>query len=149
MTHQTPYPQGLTQEDESHLKVLSIFHFVAGVLTGLVSLFPIIHLVVGLAMMGGVFVDGSFLPGAFFGIFFVVIALMFIVGGLALAAGMILTGFYLQQHRKHTFCTVVAGIECIIVPLGTVLGVFTIIVLMRENVKAAFGQAPGFDSRIH
>jgi hypothetical protein len=32
-----------------------------------------------------------------------------------------------------------AGIECIFMPVGTVLGVFTIIVLMRDSVKELFG----------
>jgi hypothetical protein len=33
---------------------------------------------------------------------------------------------------------VMAGVECIFAPFGTVLGVFTIIVLMRESVKQLF-----------
>ena len=32
-----------------------------------------------------------------------------------------------------------AGIECMFTPFGTVLGVFTIIVLMRPEVKTMFG----------
>jgi len=41
------------------------------------------------------------------------------------------------------FCLIVAGIICIFMPLGTILGVFTIIVLVRPSVKAMFeGQAP-------
>jgi hypothetical protein len=35
----------------------------------------------------------------------------------------------------------IAGIECIFIPFGTVLGVFTIIVLMRPTVKELFGVA--------
>jgi hypothetical protein len=35
-------------------------------------------------------------------------------------------------------CFVVAAIECIFMPFGTVLGVFTIIVLSRPSVKALF-----------
>jgi hypothetical protein len=31
-----------------------------------------------------------------------------------------------------------AGVECLFMPFGTVLGVFTIIVLMRESVKQVF-----------
>ena len=34
-----------------------------------------------------------------------------------------------------------AGLECIFMPFGTVLGVFTIIVLMRDTVKELFGRA--------
>jgi hypothetical protein len=33
---------------------------------------------------------------------------------------------------------VVAGIECIVMPFGTVLGVFTLVVLSRESVKTLF-----------
>ena len=38
-----------------------------------------------------------------------------------------------------------AGIECIFMPFGTVLGVFTIIVLMRPSMKELFD--PGDDKR--
>ena len=37
------------------------------------------------------------------------------------------------------FCLVVAGIECLLIPLGTVLGVFTILVLLRPGTKTLFG----------
>jgi hypothetical protein len=33
-----------------------------------------------------------------------------------------------------------AGINCIFIPIGTVLGVFTIIVLTRDSVKELFGE---------
>lgn len=36
------------------------------------------------------------------------------------------------------YCLVMAGIECMFMPFGTVLGVFTIIVLMRESVQKLF-----------
>jgi hypothetical protein len=34
-----------------------------------------------------------------------------------------------------------AAIACLFMPLGTILGVFTIIVLIRPNVKALFEQS--------
>jgi hypothetical protein len=33
-----------------------------------------------------------------------------------------------------------AGVECLFMPVGTVLGVFTIIVLVRDSVKELFGR---------
>jgi hypothetical protein len=43
----------------------------------------------------------------------------------------------------YIFCLVIAAVECIFMPFGTVLGVFTIIVLQRPTVKAMFrGQSP-------
>ncbi len=46
------------------------------------------------------------------------------------------------------FCLIVAGIECLLMPYGTVLGVFTIMVLMRESVKERFGANPAGAGRV-
>jgi hypothetical protein len=59
------------------------------------------------------------------------------VGGSVVAAG-----YFLSLRKYYTFCLVMAGIECLFMPVGTVLGVFTIIVLMRPTVKAMFEIAP-------
>ncbi len=37
------------------------------------------------------------------------------------------------------FCLVMGGVECILVPFGTVLDVFTIVTLTRRAVKKLFG----------
>ena len=36
------------------------------------------------------------------------------------------------------YCLVVAAIECLFIPFGTVLGVFTIVVLNRSSVRSLF-----------
>ncbi len=51
---------------------------------------------------------------------------------------MLLAGRKLARRRSWTFCLVVASIECLFMPYGTVLGVFTIIVLLRPTVKELF-----------
>ena len=38
-------------QDEEHLNLLSIFHYVAGGLAGLFAFFPIFHLIFGLTIM--------------------------------------------------------------------------------------------------
>ena len=44
-----------------------------------------------------------------------------------------------ESRRKHyTFCFVMACVECLSVPFGTMLGVFTILVLNRASVKELF-----------
>ena len=42
----------MTQDDE-HLRLLSIFHYVLAGLAGVFGLFPIIHLAVGLTLQAG------------------------------------------------------------------------------------------------
>jgi hypothetical protein len=39
-------------------------------------------------------------------------------------------------------CFAMAGVECIFMPFGTVLGVFTILVLNRQSVKELFAPKP-------
>jgi hypothetical protein len=69
----------------------------------------------------------------FFGVVFVL--LCGTVGGLTIWAGRCIA-----QRKRYMFCFVMACIACLSVPLGTALGVFTIIVLQRPTVKAMFGQ---------
>jgi len=128
-------------QDEQHLHLLSIFHFVVAGITFLFAMFPILHLAIGVAILSGAIPtsDGDGIP-RFFGWFFVVFATTWIVCGLTLATLIALGGRALQRRRHYTFCLVVAGLSCLMMPIGTVLGVFTILVLMRESVKPLFEQ---------
>lgn len=76
----------------------------------------------------------------FAGTLFVAIALFIMAFTWAMAVMAILTGRNLKRRSSHTFCLVIGAIECIFMPVGTVLGVFTIVVLSRPSVKAMFNQ---------
>jgi hypothetical protein len=57
----------------------------------------------------------------------------------------VISGLCLRARKGRTFSLVVAGINCLYIPLGTLLGVFTIIVLLRDSVRelyAAGGLSP-------
>ena len=49
---------------------------------------------------------------------------------------------FLSQRRHYLYCMIIAALACTHTPLGTVLGIFTIFVLMRPSVKELF-QAKG------
>jgi len=112
------------------------------VVAGLMALFaciPFIHFFMGLALATGTFPDTD--PEAQpIGIFIMVFAGLFILAGWTLAVLIAYAGRSLQARRRYTYCLVMAGVECIFMPFGTVLGVFTIIVLMRDSVKEMFGR---------
>jgi len=74
----------------------------------------------------------------FLGWFLVAFGLAFCLGFLALATALILAGSFLRQRRRWTFCLVMAALSCAWFPFGTVLGVLTILVLARPEVKARF-----------
>jgi len=133
--------------DHDHLRLLAIFQFTLGGLTCLFALFPIMHLIMGLMMINNPeMMSHPGHPGPppppvqFMGYFFVGMALLFIIIGELIGLAMIWCGFNLLKRRNYMASMVIASIECIMIPLGTVLGVFTIIVLNRLSVRQLFGQ---------
>ena len=121
------------------LRLLSIFHYVVGGLSGLFACFPIMHLIIGIVMLAGGFQDASGDgPPRAVGMIFVMMALLIICSGWALAICLIISGRQLAKRKLYKFCFVIACISCIFMPFGTILGVFTIIVLMRPSVRELF-----------
>jgi hypothetical protein len=120
--------------------LLSIFHYVVAGLAGLFALLPVFHLVFGLFFIfaAGKFEGKGEPPPAFIGWMFVVFAAVLITVGSVFATCVFAAGRFLAKHRHYMFCLVMAAVECIFMPFGTLLGVFTIIVLMREPVKELF-----------
>ena len=127
-------------QDEEHLRLLSIFHYVVGGIAGFFACFPIIHLIIGIATLAGAF--GREGPPPAIGLIFVMMALIFITAGWTLAICLIVSGRRLARRRHYKFCFVIACISCAFMPFGTVLGVFTIIVLVRPAVKELFAVMP-------
>lgn len=127
-------------EDEYHLKLLSIFYYIVAGLTALIGCFPIIHMVFGLVMIiiGAADHRAGPLP-ILGGMLFTLIGGAVFVIFQAVAVCLFLTGRFLQSYRHHTFCLVIAVIICFSFPIGTVLGVFTILVLVRPEVRKMFG----------
>ena len=60
------------------------------------------------------------------------------LAGQTLALGIYLVGRFLEQRRRYRFTLVMACIECLLFPIGTVLGVFTMLMLLRPTVKQLF-----------
>ena len=125
-------------KDEEHLRLLSIFHYVVGGIAGFFACIPIIHFSVGIAVLAGALGGRGEGPPAILGLMFVMMALVFITLGWTLAICLIISGRFLARRKHYKFCFVVACISCAFTPCGTVLGVFTIIVLMRPSVKELF-----------
>ncbi len=200
--------------DADHLRLLSIFHYVLAGLTAVLSCFPIIYVIIGVAIMNGNvspfdgFPKGAFPIEAipkeappknapredaldnlarpkdrqpnddqpnhaprneaqpkdgddvfkeaqqfaegqmqFLGTVFVVVGIAAILLGWIVALLLAIAGRKLATRRGRVFCIVVAALSCFSFPLGTALGVFTLIVLMRPSVQALFEQPLGFQAR--
>lgn len=128
--------------DATHLRLLSICHYVMAGFIGLLSLFPVIYLVLGIGLIAGAMpAQGSLADSVGskgIGWLFVGLAVLFICLGAAWASLLVHAGRCLVQRRRHTLCMVVAAIACTGMPLGTLLGVFTLVVLTRASVRNSF-----------
>ncbi len=106
----------------------------------MLALIPLIHVAVGVGMLTGAFpgTASSPPPPAFMGWMFVGLGGIIVVVGELMAILIASAGYFLSKRRHRTFCLVVAAVECLSMPLGTLLGVFTILVLVRPSVQALF-----------
>lgn len=125
--------------DERVLDLLGVFHYVVGGLMILGASIFLIHMAMGVAILTGQFPDSD-PPPEFMGWFFVVLPGIVILLGWTLAGFIIHAGRNLRRRKAHGLCLAMAGIECIFMPFGTILGVFTLVTLMKEEVRLLFGE---------
>lgn len=129
--------------DDDHLKILSICFYVKGALDFMVGMFFCIYLALGGAIVSGALPMGPPPRGGgpgpeVMGWIFVVIGVVAISFAWVTASLNVFTGVSLGQRRRRTLCMITAGINCMNMPLGTLLGVFALIVLSRNTVQQKF-----------
>jgi len=130
----------VSQESE-HLQLLAIFHYVVAGLAALVSFFPLFYSVVGGFLLYAAEHPGpnnQEPPPAFLGWIFIALGAVFFVVSLTKAICTLIAGQWLSRRKGYSFALVMACIECLFVPFGTILGFFTVVALSRESVKALF-----------
>lgn len=125
--------------DEEHLRILSILYYVFGGLGVFSGLIPLVYVALGVVLLsvrptgpagsGPPPEIGWLMIGFGSGLSLVL---------LALAGCALFTGYNLSRKKRYLFCFVDACLSCIQMPLGTILGVFTIVVLARPEVKELF-----------
>jgi hypothetical protein len=127
--------------DLEHLRLLSIFHVVVAGIAALFSLFPVIHLAIGVAAVTG-HLDQGHAPSSaipqLVGWAFIAFATIWIGCFLVFAVCLLVSSRFLARRTHYLYCLVTACFCCMLMPFGTVLGVFTILVLQRASVKQLF-----------
>ena len=131
--------------DTEQLNLLAIFHYVVAGLAALFSFFPLLYTTIGaifiFAARHGTAKQGENLPPEFLGWIFAVLGSLLFLTGIAMAICILIAGRSLALRKRYSFVLVMACIECLFIPFGTILGVFTIVVLSRESVRGLFSTA--------
>ena len=132
--------------DEEHLRMLPVFYWVLGAMDVLFSLYGLLYIAYGafflLVPFGTPAASADEFP-AFIGWFMFAMGAAFILGFGVLATLKILAGTWIKRRKRRTACLVIAGISCLTIPFGTIVGVFTFMVLARPSVEALFADAGG------
>lgn len=119
--------------DVDHLKLLAVFHYVLAGLSLVGIAFLGLHFALMHAMMSMPQKTGQPPPEQFFAIFrwfYVFCGFCMVSGGALLLA----SGRCIARRKARVFSLAVAGLSCLMFPFGTALGVFTMIVLLRDSV---------------
>lgn len=130
--------------DAEHLKLLAIFHFVLAGLAVIGLAFLCLHWFFMHSILNNPAMwehaKGPPPPKEIFIVFrwFYVVMGAFVVSGGVVC---LVSGFCLLRRRARTFSLIVAGLICLGFPFGTVLGVFTFVVLLRESVAEVYAAA--------
>ena len=131
-------PQSQRQEDERQIRYLTIANYIYAGINALGVLFGagIFLFVTGVLSFNRADIDPEALPilslvGGTLGFLIVLIPMAATVLHLMFAR-------CLQTRRAYMFCVVMAAWTCLSVPIGTAIGVLTLVVLMRPSVRQLF-----------
>jgi hypothetical protein len=135
------------RQDREHLKLLAIFHFVVAGFAFLGIGFVFLHYALFHSFLSDPEIWKAAQKGAnpppreLFAKFADILIWFYVFFGAVLVTGGILnllSGLFLLRRKHRIFSIVIAAFDCLQVPFGTILGVFTIIVLSRDSVQKLY-----------
>jgi hypothetical protein len=125
-----------------HVRLLAIFHFVYAGIVVLGSLVPIFWLTVASVWWPELAAearhDNDLRPAMASGALVAGLIGFGVVLSWLWAALVFFAGRSLIVYRRHTFCLVIAGLACLCIPLGTILGAVSLVILNREETRQLF-----------
>jgi hypothetical protein len=127
--------------DDDQLRMLGLGHQIIGGLTALGSCLFLMHVGMGILMLVNPTAMASKnepAPPAFLGAMFIAMGSFAVIAGWTIGILSFLAGRNLKRRTGKKLIQVASGLMCLNMPLGTVLGVFTFLVLERESVRKLF-----------
>lgn len=122
----------------THLPLVSILHYVYGIITCLCSFIVLAFVGVGWVIGSQGHEPEAQLVGGFFQVFGWVLFALILLWGLLI----ILSGRWIAQRRNRTASLIIAGFCCLSIPVGLALGIFTFATLLNDEVQREYGIVP-------
>jgi hypothetical protein len=133
------YAENQVHSAERQLDLLAIFHYVLGGILALMSFFPLLYMsFIWHLLHNPEVMRSQSPPPAILGTILLAAGIAIAAMGWAWAGLIMLAGRFLQKRRNRIYCLVVGAMACMFQPFGTILGVFTIVILLRPDVEALF-----------
>lgn len=124
---------------ESELRTLATLYTVMAVLQGLMLLLVGGLLAFGIQREATLNANGQSADQAAAGVFAIGLLSVLLLVGLVSLALKTLTARALRRRQRLLLCNVTAVVTCLGFPLGTVLGIWTLLALQRPATAALFG----------
>jgi hypothetical protein len=118
--------------EEKSLDLIALFHHVLAIITGITALTPIIHFIFGVMLLNVESGAGDPAPRVF-ALIFIILSTLIILAGWTLAVLIFIAGNKIRNRQSYNYCMIIAFIECLLLPLGPILGIYTIITLNKEE----------------
>lgn len=125
------------EQKRNYLDILAVFHYVNGALSLFFTLFILAFLGIGLGAATGWGGNWEMEPGC--SITAIMLFIFILVGGYGVLN--LIAGRALQTRSNYVMVLVTAAVNCLNVPLGTLLGIFTLVLLSDPTVRPIFDHA--------
>lgn len=120
---------------EKHVKVLAILHIIHSAIIGVIGIFLFLLLTFVGAVSGD---EDALLVLLIIGIVSIFIFMIFAVPGIVAGVGLLM-----KKNWGRILTLIIGFLKMLDFPLGTALGVYTAVILLREDAPAYFQESGG------
>ena len=134
----------LVDRDAEQLNLLSLLHYAAAGVTGLIACFPLLHVAMGalLTFSPGTFGDEKNGPSREVGLVFMGLGMAFVTVGWLFAGAHFVVARSLKTRSRFVFCVVVSAVTCFTCMFSSgIVSIATLVVLFRPGVRQLFDPA--------
>lgn len=127
--------------DEEHLKLLVLFHRIYGIMVIVFSLLGVgyiflLRFIFSFSKNSSHFTYSNVVqsyPAEIINIYAIILVVIIVIC-ITIGVCNLLSAQYIKKRKLRIFSIVVACVDCISFPLGTIIGVLTLVVLLRNSV---------------